>query len=74
MQNIENKQQKKRIKLRINANILLNVANILKKIKIFPSKIPDQILTFFYKDSDFILDKEIYNYNFNQNNYAKSSK
>ena len=55
MNEIEDKFQRKRIKLSFNARFLLKIASFAKKSKLVPVKICDQILTFFYKDSDYLL-------------------
>lgn len=64
MQNVETKFPRKRIKFSFNAKLLLKVAEIAKKSKIVPVKICDQILTFFYKDADFLTESDILKPNF----------
>jgi hypothetical protein len=51
---IEELFPKKRIRIRFNVKFLLKTAAFLKKSKLAPVKICDQILTFFYKDADYL--------------------
>ncbi len=64
MGEIEKKHPRKRLKITVSAGFLLGLASFAKKIPFFPTKICDQILTFFYKDSDFLLADDIYQYKF----------
>ncbi len=63
MEKIETHFPKRRLKFKMNANLLLKIAFFGKKVKIMPRKISDQILTFFYKDEDFLLSKFFFNFN-----------
>lgn len=55
MASIENLYPKRRITIPLKASFILDIAAFLKKTKLMPVKICDQILTFFLKDSDYLM-------------------
>ena len=51
---LEKSRNKRRITLHVSTAAILNTAIFLKKIKIGKARVLDQVLTFFYKDRDYL--------------------
>lgn len=62
IERIERMFPKKRIRIPMNATLLLRLAIIAKRLFFVPTKICDQILTFFYKDVAYLNDDNTITY------------
>jgi len=62
MTSVEAHFPRRRLTLRCSARTLLGLADAGRRLRIVPAKLCDQVLTFFYKDSEFLLGPSVVPY------------